>query len=578
VIPDKSGLSPLLPSPLSRNGIEAQADDHNSQAAPPPMTRRGRARASRVSSARNRGQDTAARVKEVLATRGLTLADVSRESRTRYDGKTAYRIPHHFYADLENPGFSPRMEQVLAFSVISNYRLVDWLALFGFRLDDLASLAASVASQRTALLDTAIYDDRARITWFQSKAHAGPPPPIAPLGLLLEVTAPQPLQAFLPIRPSPFLYAKVGRQDALAYPDLLPGSIVRADTRVRPKHLGGTSAAPSQSLYLVEHGRGLVCSRLHFSKRDFITLRSTELGYAEVELELNREARILGKLDLEFRFLANPPLPEVARDLARFWKPRPLPLPSQGHGFPELTAEGRRRTGLSLREASALTRHIAGALGDERYFCARGTLAVCEANDVPPRHIQKILALCAIYHLPFDAMLAAGWNSIGLGREPIPRVILERQASPARNASDRPDREAVPTGFLAGLLREFEEIPFFLRNSLATLTGLDDLSPRDIVWLGGTRRSLHPYLATAVLAAVNRKQVRPPTIEKGRLWEQPLYLLLRRDGSYLCTRCTLEEKELVVHPFADGFDRPLRLHKGVDAEVIGKIVAVLRRL
>jgi hypothetical protein len=520
-----------------------------------------------------------ARIHQVLASRGLTLFDVSHESRLRYRDNIAYRIPHHFYADMRTKDFSPRMEQVLAFSAITNYRLVDWLAVFGFRLDDAPRLAAALPTERTVLLDTGVYDDEVWIEWFRNKSFSSSPPPIAPLGQMLESGIFRQLKSLLPGKPAPFLYAKVGRRDAFAFPDLLPGSIVRVHTRRESKRSGIGIAAASKLLFLVEHSKGLTCCRLHVPRKNCVTLRSTQLPYAEVELQLGREAHVLGVLDLEFRFLANAPSPEVPRDLAAFWNPQDLPSPPEKRALSQLVIRGRNRAGFSLREASALSRRIAETLGDRRYFCARGTLAGYETTDTPPRHIHKILALCVLYSLGFWEVLgAAGLKTDGLGREPIPSDLVGRQSGPFRNMQAQMGTDFGAGGFLSSLVEEFEEIPFFLRNSLGALSGLQALSLRDVVWLGGHHPSLHPYVAGAVFATINRRHKKPLSAEKRPLWEQPLYILLQRDGSYLCTRCMLHNDVLVVHPYADGFERPVRLRNRVDVEVVGKVVALLRRL
>ena len=52
----------------------------------------------------------------------------------------------------------------------------------------------------------------------------------------------------------------------------------------------------------------------------------------------------------------------------------------------------------------------------------------------------------------------------------------------------------------------------------------------------------------------------------------------KRDGSYLSASCGLEEGRIVVHPYTEGFVRPERLRNGVDADVVGQIVAVIRSL
>ena len=521
------------------------------------------------------GEEIATRIQQVLASRELTLSVVSRESQLRYGENRAYRIPHHFYADARTETFSPRMEQVIAFSAITNYRLVDWLALFGFPLDDLAHLAASLPAERTMLLDSEAYDDKAPIAWFRSKVIREPLPAIAPLGQFLEPLPPRPLKSLLSQNPSPFRYAKVGRQDGFAFPDLLPGSIVRIDTRFSHKEL--LSGTASQHLFFVEHSHGFTCCRLHVSGRNFITLRSTELPFAEVALRLGPEARVLGRLDLEFRFLAGDHSPGVARDLAVFTTPRPLSPLSATQGFAEFVNRARGHAGLSLRGASARSRLVAEALRDARYFCAKGTLSAYETVGSPPRHIHKLLGLCILYCLSFRDVLTAAVGKIGnLGSDPMPLALLGSQSSDAPNKRVQPGEFA--GSFLSSIVQEIEEIPFFLRNSLSSLTGIERLSLRDVVWLGGQRHSFHPYLRGALIAFVDRKQTKPPSSGKKRLWEEPLYLLLHRDGSYLCTRCTLQDRLLVLPPFADGFERPVGLRQGVDAEVIGKVVALVRRL
>jgi hypothetical protein len=526
-----------------------------------------------------REKDVPARVQRALASRGLTLFDVSRESRRRYPDAAAYRIPHHFYADLAGERFSPRIEQVTAFSVISNYRLVDWLALFGLRLDDAPPLAASLPTAHTVLLDSTVYDREAWIDWFRSKPIAGPPPAIAPLGQLLEYGTPRQLKSLIPRKPSPFLYAKVGRQDAFAFPDLLPGSIVRIDTRRGGRPADSGAPLSQRNLFLVEHSKGLTCCRLHVSRKNRVTLRSTQLAYAEVEMQLGREVRILGALDLEFRFLAEAPAPEVPRHLSNYWTPGPLPSIPGNPALRQLIRRGRQRTGLSLREASARSVRIAEALGDRRYFCTRGTLAAYETTDLPHKQIHRIFSICILYSLGFwDLLAATGVKVDDAGQEPIPGEVFGDGKRFTPKEAARPGSDSDETGFLSGLVSKFEEIPLFLREALGPLIGLRNVSLRDIAWLDAERLSLHPYLRGALLAAIDRRYKKPAFAAGKPLWKQPLHLLLLRDGSYLCAGCSLEKDMLIVHPFANGHEHPLYLRNRMDAEVVGKVVALLRKL
>ena len=79
---------------------------------------------------------TADRVRQILSTRGLTLYQVSQRSADIFGHSSPYYIPQRLYHELATGALSPNIHQLVAFSRISNYRLSDWLAIFGFRLDD----------------------------------------------------------------------------------------------------------------------------------------------------------------------------------------------------------------------------------------------------------------------------------------------------------------------------------------------------------------------------------------------------------------------------------------------------------
>jgi hypothetical protein len=133
-------------------------------------------------------------------------------------------------------------------------------------------------------------------------------------------------------------------------------------------------------------------------------------------------------------------------------------------------------------------------------------------------------------------------------------------------------------GFLATMLRRFSDAPFFLRRSLPSLSGLKEVSLRDVFWVGGQRKPLHPSLAGALFVIVNRRKRKTRIFRRKSPWGQPIYLLMRRDGSYLLASCSLEDGTIIVHPYTEDFVRPERLRDRVDAQVVGQIVTVIRSL
>lgn len=83
----------------------------------------------------------------------------------------------------------------------------------------------------------------------------------------------------------------------------------------------------------------------------------------------------------------------------------------------------------------------------------------------------------------------------------------------------------------------------------------------------------HPWLTNAIFVTVNRRKKKPK-----KETAQSLYVILKRDGSYLCGPCILRQGNLVVLAYQIATRRAQQFRNGVDAEVIGEITAILRRL
>jgi hypothetical protein len=212
----------------------------------------------------------------------------------------------------------------------------------------------------------------------------------------------------------------------------------------------------------------------------------------------------------------------------------------------------------------------------------RPILSDYETLSTAPRHIQKILTLCIVYAIGLGDFLHASGLTFeetaaeSMSDEFIPRAIppTKRKSNNA-NAQGHSRRE---NGFWNNLLKRWEEVPLFLQRSLGELTGVPKFSVSDMFWVGGDRNPIHPWLEGAEFVAINRR-VKTPTSTKGTtFWEQPLYLLLTRDGRYLCGCCSLDEGFVVVHPYPDRPFAPRQFKNGTDAEVMGEVTTILRRL
>ena len=517
----------------------------------------------------------AERVKSILTSKKLTLYQASQRSAALFGRSSPHYLPHNLYYDLRHGSFSPSLFQLFAFSQISNYRLADWLWVFGFDVEVIPRLQIQLPSRRTILLDSSLDDPNAFIPWLGALGGSAPPAAVAPLSQVLEWTKPRRLGSLAELKNKGCLYAKIGYEDALAFPTLLAGSIIRVSSGITDDLLKQINSEESRNLFLLEHGKGLCCCHIRAVGSGRIAATSGQLPYAQVEFKVPEEARLVGVVDLEIRSLLRPQQPDVAKELAKRWKPEALsPEPSQ---LGSLLRRARLRMGLSFRAASAISREIADLLGDERYFIASGSLSDYETLNIPPRHFHKIVTFCAAYSLRANAIFETlGLSLQEAGHEPMPDMLMGRPSLAAIKAAGEMD-ELEQTGFIGELVAELGEIPFFLRGSLKSLSGLKRPTLRDFFWIGGKRNTFHPYLAGGVLAVVNRQKKKPNDCGSKPLWQQPLYVILKRDGTYLCGCCSRENSSLVVHSYPGGVHRRDQF-RNRDAEVIGKIVTVVRRL
>jgi hypothetical protein len=526
--------------------------------------------------------DRAEQVRQILSARGLTLYRVSLQSAQVFGRSSKFYVPHNLYYDLADPSLVPTIHQMLALSHITNYRLSAWLAVLGFDLDLISRLRLLIPRQRTTLLDSTVYDTHAWVPWFAERPEPpGTVPPIAPLGQFLACAPPRRAKDLLAMNRRRFLYAKVGEGDLHAFPHFAPGSIVRVDERTSKELLSEAKNSAGRRFFLVEHGSGFTCSQLVVLEKDRIMLQSPQRPCAQLELRLGKEARILGVVDVEIRPMTDHRGVQMPRRSARVPTPRPLRAANPQTNLKDLLRSSRLRVGLSFRDASGMSRWIASTLSDELYFAAPSTLSDYETLSAPPRHIQKIITLCVLYCIGFQEFLrACGLPLDHNGRDPIPDELVPRQA-PKQSRSPVASEEESPRyhdGFLGSLLEQWEEVPLFLRHSLNELANLKHFSLSDVFWVAGDVSPIHPLLINATFVVVNRRVKKPAQSSAKPACGPPLYLILKRDGGYLCDCCALQQGILVVPAHPGGALATQQFRNGIDAEVVGQVTAVLRRL
>lgn len=526
--------------------------------------------------------DRAERVRQILATRSLTLYSVSQQSAQIFGRSSRFYVPHNLYYDVADPSFIPTVHQMLALSRITNYRLFDWLAAFGCDLEQIPRLRLLIRRPHTTLLDSSVYDTYTWVPWFAETANGVPVPPIAPLRRFLPTAAPKRAMELLALNKRRFLYGKVGEGDMYALPFLAPGSVVRVDQARTEGVLLDAKTTAESPFFLVEHAAGYTCTRLQVLAKDRVLLHSPQRPCAQQELRVGRDARILGVIDAEIR--------SVMEERGTQQMPRPTGLRKRQlllssnslNNLKELLQTTRIRAGLSFREASSASRWIAKILSDESYFAAPSTLSDYETLSEPPRRIQKVITLCVLYGIEFREFLRVSGLPVDQeGRHPIPDELVPRTVT-SRNhtlwVTSEEKNDEGSSGLLGRLLQQWEEIPLFLRHSLAELAGLKKFSLSDVFWVGGDTKPIHPLLVNAIIVAVNRRVKKPMPSGAETFCAQPIYLILKRNGGYLCGHCTVDGANLLIHSYPGSPFGAQQFRNGVDAEVVGRVTAILRRL
>lgn len=528
---------------------------------------------------RNAGQKTAARIRSILASRGLTLHQVSAESERLYGSESPSCIPHTLYHSLQNSLlFGPSIAQICALSRITGYRIEDWLAVLGIDLGIVAGLQAALPLKRTRLVDPPFEhvdfrEGDIEEPWIRRFSHG-----VFPLGQVLRRSNGRNLQRSQSARPTRHsLFAKIGSEDAFAFPELLPGSIVRVNPEWTDSPADRVRHGSRPPLLLIEHERGLWCGRFHIAANGRIHASASELSFAQVSFQSPQEATILGMVDMEIRWIHRFEKPRVPTEFASWVRPGALPQAPAGLGA--LIRQARSRAGLTLREACLFSRQVSQLLNDQQFAIAQSTLSEYEVQNIPPRHLEKALSLCLIYGIKLiDLTVASGTAAEYLGHHFMPEDLVPRSRPAFVTALSQSLPQEDDSSDALFLSSAFGDIPWFLGGSLAALSGIPHPSLRDFLALAGDQPFLPATTQGSIIALVDRRKKRPVRIPNLPSWQQPAWVLLLRNGEYGCACCELDRDTLMLYPESDKMRSTELLRIGRDAEVIGQIVAVARHV
>ena len=518
-----------------------------------------------------------ARFRAILASKQLTVYSLMKKTKQLYGSSSEYFIPHNFSHYVVSQAVSPHICQVIALSRLTGYALADWLEFFGCAPDMISSCQLRLQSDQTTLLTSEVYDKNALVPFLGTPLRAEELDRTVPISKIAKYSMALSARRVESLNSLRFLYARIGRQDALGFPDLVPESIVRIDPL---RTIVPTEVAPAggvRTLYLVKYPGALTCCHVQPAGVDRILLAPHRLEFERLEFRLGREAEILGTVNAEIRPLPGlrSPITGDRRRAIRTVSTRPMPGPNCTLG--ELLRHSRERIGVNLRKIHDMSRQLAHGLNDERYQLSTSALWEMETNNVLPRHIEKILSVCILYGLDLLKYLRAARIPVDeTGQEPLPSH-RPTKSSPAVSSDPGTGPEFTLAGHLTQLI---QEIPLFLQHGFPFQFGEQVIASRALYWIGQREKVFHPLLNGALVIAVDASKTGEPSgrNEWTESWERPIYLLMRRDEKYLCGFCTLKENVVTLVPHPDCTVEPVHFVDGQEAEIVGRVTAVARIL
>jgi hypothetical protein len=325
-----------------------------------------------------RVESCAEQIKRVVKKMGLTMAQISSASSLCHGKKTPFFVPPTFLYKQKKQ-IAPHVCQIVALSEITGYRFTDWMRMCGFDLRLIFSLQLELRTERTMLITP---DDAMVTSW------------LSPPNWNREWRGSR----------KRYLFARIGTSDVV-HPNILRGSIVRVDRTYCLESL--PSRWRKDVLWLVEYQGGLTCCRVQRVDQTHIILFPNRSPLPSWPVVLEKEARVLGLVDLQF-CPRQEPEPTKYR-VPRFDHHPFLPCFGSPTTLSTLLRGSRSLAGLTLREARKLTVTVGELLGNKAYRISLGQLSDYEAGLKLPRNSAKVMSLCIVYGIhPWDLMASAG--------------------------------------------------------------------------------------------------------------------------------------------------------------------------
>lgn len=236
----------------------------------------------------------------------------------------------------------------------------------------------------------------------------------------------------------------------------------------------------------------------------------------------------------------------------------------------------RERLGLSTRDVERRSRTVAEQRENQEYYISHAWLSEIERGELTPG-IFKIYTLTSIYQCHIDEILDLfGVPVRDLGREQMGQTLphthlIGTAEPPAEVAPDafrgvRLDRTDLVSRMFSGLGR-IESDLFPQRSAAGSVFG----------YVGTRDFTLFPLIRPGSFVEIDSSQRRIENARWGSVFERPIYFTELRDD-YACSWCEEKNGSLLLIPFPQSGCRVRELRYPAQAEVIGRVTAVMMRI
>jgi transcriptional regulator with XRE-family HTH domain len=240
--------------------------------------------------------------------------------------------------------------------------------------------------------------------------------------------------------------------------------------------------------------------------------------------------------------------------------------------------EIRERLGLVLKDVETASRRISEECGNQEFTIITTRLSEIETKDVPPT-IFRLYSLAAIYRMDLRELLAI-WG-IDLSRQFEFSEL--KYTKTHRFSTSLPHAVSVPFSFDVGTdtSKTFNLARAIQQWGILPLSYLEHLVEKQYtyVYIGEDDYTMAPLLTPGSVVQVDEALTRIDAGPWPTEGERPLYLVEFRNGNLVCCWCSVEDSKhisLVAHPLSSVKTRIISFP--YDAEIIGKVIAVFKRL